>query len=494
MFECPDCGEQFQDPLPQCPHDGSRLVRLPPDGRVGQVVGSYVLTRCLGRGGMGTVYQAEHPGIGSRVAVKFLHPRHAGDPVLVERFFNEARAVNLIGHDNVVKVLDFATAPDGSPYFVMEFLEGRQLTALCGRPQPLSELGPVWLQVAEGLAAAHQRGIIHRDLKPDNILLVTRQRRRNVVKILDFGIAKVTSPGGSSRTRTGLVMGTAQYMSPEQAGGEGGRIGPASDIYALGVMMFQLATGRLPFDKPGLGELLVAHMVHPPPRPRDLVPSIPEPFEKIILRCLAKKPEERFGSMTELYEAMGALLDAHGMEREVAAHPVGGLPEPDADKTLLVASSPVRKELETTRLHQPDRRNTWRFAAGAAAVSAVGLGGWLWSRPGPKPEATVIPAAAAPIAMPPVAPAPTVATPTPVPTSAPPAAAVTPAPAADPVQKALERRPPEPRPAVSKPRAESRPEPVVRREVREKEPRPSPPRKAPAAPREVGDGIVDVDL
>lgn len=328
MRECPQCGEKFSDEQTYCPRDGVGLVAEgAADPHIGQPVGSYVMTRCLGKGGMGAVYQAEHPSIGSKVAVKFLHSRYASDRAIVDRFFNEARAVNLIGHDNIVKVSDFSYLEDGSPFFIMEFLEGQALTALVGAPRPLEETGPIFLQAADGLQAAHDKGIIHRDLKPDNIFLVTRNRRANFVKIVDFGIAKLQSAdgGSSGKTQTGMVMGTAQYMSPEQAGGEVNKIGPASDIYSLGVIMFQLATGQLPFAGNNFGEILVGHLMKPPPSPRSLNPEVPEAYEQVILRCLEKRPEDRFRDMFELYEAIGAVLDSLELSREPPLARPGGV-------------------------------------------------------------------------------------------------------------------------------------------------------------------------
>lgn len=331
MRDCLECGASWPEGTQTCPSDGSVLVAEGADPYLGQAVGSYVVTRCLGRGGMGAVYEAHHPTIGSRVAVKFLHRRYASDQGIVDRFFNEARAVNVIGHDNIVTVSDFDRMPDGSPYFIMEFLEGQPLSALVDTPQPLSVIGPIFLQVAEGLLAAHEKGIIHRDLKPDNIFLVTRGRRANFVKIVDFGIAKLQGgDAGMGQTRTGMVMGTAQYMSPEQAGGDTAKVCPASDVYSLGVILFQLATGRLPFDGNGFGEILVGHLVHAPPSPRSIEPSIPEAFEALILRCLEKKPEARYQTMEALYEALGEVLDGEGLSRDLPLVKGGARTDPQA--------------------------------------------------------------------------------------------------------------------------------------------------------------------
>ena len=367
MRECPECGGRWPDGTETCPEDGARLVAEGADPYIGQPVGSYVVTRCLGRGGMGAVYEAQHPTIGSRVAVKFLHRRYSADEAIVDRFFNEARAVNVIGHDNIIHVSDFNRMEDGSPYFIMEFLEGRPLTELVGQPQPLSVTGPIFLQVTEGLLAAHEKGIIHRDLKPDNLFLVNRGRRANFVKIVDFGIAKLQGPdaAASGRTATGMVMGTAQYMSPEQAGGEVGRISPASDVYSLGVIMFQLATGRLPFEGKSFGEILVGHLMQPPPPPRSLEPSVPEGYEAVILRCLEKKPEDRYGSMDELFEALGAVLDAEGLSRDLPLARSGPRSDPGMNAPVFTphmsappASKPPRAASRPPRPGPPSTRPT----------------------------------------------------------------------------------------------------------------------------------------
>ena len=249
---CPECQTQYEDEILHCPEDGLDLSSVEPDDELlGRNVGSYRVSKLLGKGGMGAVYMAEHPVIGSRVAIKFLHSQYSTDQKIVDRFFNEARAVNVIGHDNILKILDLNVTEDNIHYFVMEFLHGKALQDLVlpDQPMPFEAAGPIVLQVCEALQAAHDHGIIHRDLKPDNVYLTVHKGKKNFVKVVDFGIAKLTDESGQStgKTQTGMVMGTPAYMSPEQAGGMTNRIDGRSDVYSLGVMMFQMATGKLPF-------------------------------------------------------------------------------------------------------------------------------------------------------------------------------------------------------------------------------------------------------
>ncbi len=319
---CPDCHNTYDDEVLHCPEDGRGLSDVPAvDDLIGRSIGSYRVERLLGKGGMGSVYMGVHPGIGSRVAIKFLHPQFSHDDKIVERFFNEARAVNVIGHDNILKILDLNVTDDHRHYFVMEFLAGRPLQALLRHnvPVPLEVAGPIVVQVCDALEAAHKRGIVHRDLKPENVYLITMKGKKNFVKVVDFGIARVTDDSGAStgKTQTGMVMGTPAYMSPEQGSGESSKIDGRSDVYSLGVMMFQLATGRLPFPGANFGEVLIGHLQLQPPQPRSLNPQIPEAYETIILRCLQKKQEDRFQSMKELKEAIESCMDSLGVSREL---------------------------------------------------------------------------------------------------------------------------------------------------------------------------------
>lgn len=319
---CPSCHTHYEEEILHCPEDGLDLSAMEPDDElIGRTVGSYQIVKLLGKGGMGAVYQAEHPVIGSRVAIKFLHPQFASDRKIVDRFFNEARAVNVIGHDNILKILDLNVTEDQRHYFIMEFLGGKPLQDLIIPDAPMSLLaaGPILLQICEALQAAHDHKIIHRDLKPDNVYLIVHKGRKNFVKVVDFGIAKLTDESGQStgKTQTGMVMGTPAYMSPEQAGGMTGKIDGRSDIYSLGCMMFQMATGHLPFPGTSFGEVLIGHLQLPPPVPRSLAPGIPQACEKVILKCLAKKPEERYQSMREVHDEIARVMDELGISREL---------------------------------------------------------------------------------------------------------------------------------------------------------------------------------
>jgi serine/threonine protein kinase len=320
---CPDCHNTYDDEVLHCPEDGRGLEDdLPPaDELIGRIIGSYKVIKQLGKGGMGAVYMGQHPVIGSKVAIKFLHPQYAHEDKIVDRFFNEARAVNVIGHDNILKILDLNITEDDRHYFIMEYLHGRPLQAMLkhGASVGLDVAGPVTIQICDALEAAHKKGIIHRDLKPDNVYLITMKGKKNFVKVVDFGIARVTDEQGMStgKTQTGMVMGTPAYMSPEQGSGQTNKIDGRSDIYSLGVMMYQLATGKLPFPGTNFGEVLMGHLQLKPPAPRTLREDIPEVYEGIILKCLEKKQEDRYQTMHDLREAVSVCMDQLGISKEL---------------------------------------------------------------------------------------------------------------------------------------------------------------------------------
>jgi serine/threonine protein kinase len=274
---------------------------------VGQTIGNYTLTAKLGEGGMGVVYLAEHPVIGRKVAMKAIHPELSRNPEVVSRFVNEAKAVNQIGNEHIVDIHDFGTTPDGEFYFIMEFLQGEALSDRLKRMAPFEPVRALAIaaQVADALGASHQHGIIHRDLKPENIFLITKGHTADFVKVLDFGLAKLTQSDGAAthKTRTGSVMGTPYYMAPEQCEGKA-NIDHRADIYSLGVILFEMLTAKVPFGGEGYGEIIVKHITAQVPSPRAINPLLPPSLEAIIMRALAKQRGERFQTMEEFAEAL----------------------------------------------------------------------------------------------------------------------------------------------------------------------------------------------
>ena len=280
---------------------------------LGERLGSYLVTRRIGAGGMGEVFEARHEVLDNRVAIKVLLPALSRDEDAVKRFFNEAKAATRIRHPGIVQIFDFGTHADGSAYFVMELLDGDSLAGRlrAGWRATTEEQVAIGRQLADILGAAHGAGIVHRDLKPDNIFLCPDSAVAGGlrVKVLDFGIAKLADSASdpvSVKTRSGAVMGTPYYMSPEQCRGSG-EVDHRADIYALGCVLFEMATSRPPFTGTGLGEILGAHQFVAPPQVRSLNPSVPPPLEKLIHHTLGKQPTERPQSMKQVATSLDAM-------------------------------------------------------------------------------------------------------------------------------------------------------------------------------------------
>ena len=346
------------------------------DPYIGKTIdGRYIVEAILGQGGMGVVYRAKHKMIDKKVAIKVLRGEMARDREVTERFLQEARAASAIGNPHIVDISDFGQLPDGSTYFVMEYLGGKSLNKLMEetKPVPVKRLVRIAKQLGEGLAAAHNAGIIHRDLKPDNVMLIDRGNERDFVKILDFGIAKVSSGEGSSGntarlTKAGQIFGTPHYMSPEQAAGS--PVAKQTDIYSIGVILYEMAAGKPPFDADNFMGVLTAHMYKQPVPIRAIVPppqEVPAGLDMMIMKCLSKKAELRY----ESFEAF--VLDFEKFERGEV---------PDAVGEMMGRSGGFNVPADYFRSsHMPPsvpgtprmRRKPWPLYAGIAGVGAAVL-------------------------------------------------------------------------------------------------------------------------
>jgi serine/threonine protein kinase len=271
----------------------------------------YRIVRKVGEGGMGAVYQAEHALIEKRIALKILFQDLTRRPDLVARFLQEAKSASRIGQENVIDISDFGQTADGLVYIAMEFLDGQDLGRLLRteRSLPWPRAQAILTQIAKALRAAHAHGIIHRDMKPENVYLIQREGRPDFVKVLDFGIAKVVSADdndGPRLTQTGMIFGTPEYMSPEQA--QGHPPDHRLDVYAVGCIMYQLLTGSVPFSADSFMGILTKHLIEPPVPPRQRRPDldIPADVEAICLRALEKDREKRWPDMDAFYRALGA--------------------------------------------------------------------------------------------------------------------------------------------------------------------------------------------
>ena len=310
MRICPKCRALYPDYANVCPQDGNQLTQQQEsDPLVGATLNdSYIIMDKIGEGGMGAVYKARHRVLEKMFAIKVLRKEFAQDSDATQRFVEEAKATSSIGHENIIDVTDFGTTPDGSLYIVMEHLPGENLAELTKREGAL-DIGRcinIWKQIAAALGAAHANGIIHRDLKSENILLAIKGDKKDLVKVLDFGIAKIISgkERGVRQTSTGMVLGTPAFMSPEQA--SGAVVDTRTDIYSLGVIMYETATGRLPFDHQNPLTILIMHQTDAVPSMRSIRAQIPGPVEQTILKCLQKSKDLRFKTMEELHNALDA--------------------------------------------------------------------------------------------------------------------------------------------------------------------------------------------
>jgi serine/threonine-protein kinase len=326
---CPHCHLEYHDEeRTHCVMDGTPL-ETSTDPRIGRVLlGRYAIDGQLGAGGMATVYRAHETTTGRAVAVKIMHEHLATDTDLRERFRREAKNAAALAHENIVEIYDSGETEEGEPFIVMALLAGETLRAMIARgPMPPALVVSLGMQIARGLARAHDLGIVHRDLKPENIFVVA-EGGRHVAKLVDFGIARARHE--SRLTAAGTLVGTPAYLAPERIKGRENE--PSSDLYSLGVVLFEMITGRLPFLSESLPGYVLAHLDTPPPSPAQTVPACPRPLDSLILRLLAKDMRER-------------PVDAHQVVRELETirHLVGpppGVTDPGEPPVLLTQKVP----------------------------------------------------------------------------------------------------------------------------------------------------------
>ncbi len=355
------------------------------------LAGKYRLGRLVGEGGMGAVYEAEHTGLGATVAVKLLGDGSSTDPKAIARFKREAKAMGQIKHDNVVRVMDTGTDEYGLPFLVMELLDGESLSSVLRREKKLSPqlAAEVACQVLSGLAVAHEKGVVHRDLKPGNIFIASQQDGTRRVKILDFGISKLHDSTTHNVTAEGALVGTPNFMAPEQITGESDhdiRI----DVYAVGVLLYRMLCGRLPYVAKQADELYKRILAAKPTRPRDMSPEISVELESVILRAMAPDRTRRFQDARSFEQALRDLFPTREMFSSVSS---GGLkmlttlPRAGAEIPT-VAASPRAKKPRKVDLHGWARYRPWLIAGVLLAIAAGGFAIYKRAQGGPEAIAT----------------------------------------------------------------------------------------------------------
>ena len=365
---CPRCDSTFDADAMFCPKDGAPLD--PPgdsapdtDPYIGSVVhGDIEIRSIAGAGAMGRVYRGHQRGVDRDVAVKILHRELSGNTTLVQRFHREAKIASKLQHPHVVEVYLAGQLPDGALYMAMEYLDGMSLAAAtkaAGGIMPLARALTITLQICDAVGAGHARGIVHRDLKPENVMLVDRADTTDWVKVLDFGIAKVSLGEQSMETAAGLIFGTARYISPE--GAQGATVGPPGDVYSIAVILYQLLAGRSPFDADQAVGMLIKHIHDEPPQlhswPR--AEGVPEPIARVVMESLAKDPAQRAPNE----RALGNALAAAAKEANVSISDVG-----------VVARMSVNEPAASTRRSGVDRTvDDLRAAAAGPPTSSVSI-------------------------------------------------------------------------------------------------------------------------
>jgi serine/threonine-protein kinase len=382
---CPVCSRQYPDEIRFCQDDGTTLrAAAPATSLVGQVVADrYHVIKKLGEGGMGQVYLAEHVKMGRRSAIKVMSPSMVHDPDAVARFNREAANASRITHPNVCAVYDFGETPDGLIYLAMEFVEGEPLTAIVEREGalPLARATAIFKQTADALQAAHDLGIVHRDLKPDNIMVARTRDGADLVKVVDFGIAKAVGgdEAGQKVTKTGLVVGTPEFMSPEQLSGD--KVDGRTDLYSLALVYFRMLTGELPFQADSVQETMVKRLTDDPAKLAETRPdlSFPDGLQQVLDAALARTPGERYQTVAKFADDVVAVAGLARGTRGVA-------PATRVDiegKTQLMDSRETKAQAakrapgRTQQQAAPRQRSLVPIIIGAVVVLGIGGGGYV---------------------------------------------------------------------------------------------------------------------
>jgi serine/threonine-protein kinase len=413
-------------------HSGERPRELPasdPDRLLGRTLaGKYRLDSLLGEGAMGRIYQAHHQLLDKDVAIKVLHQHLGGEDRVAKRFHREARAASRLSHPNSVQILDFGSTDDGVLYIVMELLDGEDLQVILDHDFPLTprRIASILGQALRALDEAHHVGIIHRDLKPENIVVLADRSGRDLVKVCDFGIAKIMEGEGQSITVDGFVCGTPQYMAPEQARGED--VDRRLDIYAAGVVLYQMLTGSPPFSGDTALGIITKHLTDEalPPRKRRPELGIPESLERIAKKAMSKSRNDRFATAKEMADALQTAIDELGpladerlgegrlaeQASEEADLARGRTEEAVAKSDPSIVPGTEPRAATSSSVALPVQRVPWGLVATGVAVVALAAAAWSLVRPGPTPttEAITAPAVHA-TATPPVTSEPVVAPP-----------------------------------------------------------------------------------
>lgn len=344
MKTCTQCSATYPDDYAVCPKDGAALMETSL-WQAGTVIrGKYKILARIGEGGMATVFKAHHQLLDELRALKVIHTELARDGEFVKRFKNEAIMARKLNHPNAVRVDDLDLAEDGRPFIAMEFAEGETLKSLIQKAGslPVSVVLDIAYQVCEALGAAHKIGMVHRDIKPDNVVLIPRQNANPLAKILDFGISRLREEtSGSGRaaqglTQTGVVIGTPEYMSPEQAlGKRGDQLDGRSDLYSVGIVMYRMLTGELPFSADNTVEMILHHLKTPPRPPHELKPElgIPDVVSAIVMKALQKDREQRYGTAAEMAKAIKQARGSPTMVAKGLDLSAVGIPSTPAAKT-----------------------------------------------------------------------------------------------------------------------------------------------------------------